>query len=289
MLAASGYFNIVTARHVIEFDRLQRGERSARNSRAHLQSWFDQHNLVDRSVDVVSLGPDTPEEYGFILDKLDAGTRITPRNFFVFQRICEVIQRDCANDRPLLLKNPWDFGNEAVIKSLMPDAKIIHIHRNPFHVLSSLFRLLVQASRRPHPYLCALSRPYQELTESEFLWRLARRFVVDDSTILAKLIIHQVARQANAHLREIGHSSDRTDHVIRFEQLCKRPNEIISEILRYCGAATGKKDYSRMIQANASNVAPAIKRQRTLVLAKLSTYARSVGYDLETLTPPLRE
>lgn len=283
MLAASECFNIVTARHVVDFDRLGNGRTVPERSRGELQSWFDREGLADRQVDAVRLGPDTPEEYGFVLDNLGAGRRITPRNVHVFERVCTTIGSDFDQDRPLLLKNPWDFGNARVIKKLMPESKIVYIHRNPFHVLGSLLRMVVAAMERPHPYMAALSAAYSEFTQSEYPWRLAQRFVTKDSDLLARLLVHLVAHSAKSYLRDVAPpgGDDRID--INYERLCHHPNAVIAAILDHVGAKSERTDYRELIGSGASRSEPAIARQSALIRKMFAKYAREVGYDLEAL------
>jgi len=152
MLAAAGHYNVLTARHVVCFGRLRNGSSSRERTRSLLHERLARLGVTSRGVDGVDLSPDTLEEYSFILDNLHAGVSITRRNFHVFRSVLEAIRRDADERRPLLLKNPWDFGNGRLIKSLMPDARIVYIHRNPFHTLSSLHRAILAATAETHAY-----------------------------------------------------------------------------------------------------------------------------------------
>ncbi len=290
MLAASGCFNIVTARHVIHFDRLQNGRADRDASRRELAAWFEREGLTTREVDVVRLGPDTPEEYGFVLDRMGAGVRITARHFHRFRRMCEVLQRDHGTDRPLLLKNPWDFGNGLLIRRLMPDAKIVYIHRNPFHVLASALRLSVKAARRPHPYLAALSDTYAALTESGFPWRVVQRVAREDSVLLARLVIGQSAAMARAYLRSIRHVDHGPCFELRYEDLCDRPEETITAILSYLDVSAQRSvDYAGMIHRGVPRVPPVIMRHRQRIVRAFFRYGERVGYDLPRLASELEE
>lgn len=280
MLAASGCFNIVTARHVICFDELRNGTHDRERARCRLSAWFEDHGLADRGVDAVSLGPDTPEEYGFILERCGVGVSITRRNFRVFQMICTAIARDHDQLRPLLLKNPWDFGHGRLIRELVPGAKIVYIHRNPFHVLGSSVRMLQKAVEAPHPYLAALSDGYRRLVESEFPWRVAQRFAAAAPGLLALALIRIADRSARGYMGSVQADLGHRWIDVRYETLCERPDETIREILSHCGLVGGGVDYASMIGRHSSRVDPAIARRKHRVVSSLNSYASVVGYDM---------
>lgn len=282
MLAASGRFNIITARHVIHYNRLGL-EYNHPQSREELQASFDRHGLISREPGGVALSPDTPEEYGFILDNLGVGLKITPRYKHVFEQVCEKIQRDYYNDLPLLLKNPWDFGQGWLIKQCWPDAKIIFLHRNPFHVLSSTLRMVSQTAQVRHPYLKMLSDGYAKLTESEFPWRVAQRIGLDNSDLLAKFIIHQTASQVKGYLKSIQTPSGQGRFDLCYETLCQKPTETIKATLDYLDISSSHTAYDQQIGTPRSSVLPAIACHRELVKRKFLRYTTAVGYDWSKL------
>jgi len=286
MLAASGCFNIITARHVICFDELRNGSVDRERSRSRFRERFARLGLSNRGVDIVDVGPDTPEEYGFILDNLHAGMSITKRHFHVFRSICEVIQSDYGCDQPLLLKNPWDFDHGRLIKTLIPDARIVYIHRNPFHVLSSLYRVVVTATTRRDAYLSMLSDRYASLAGSEFPWRAVQRLGAAKGGLLARGLIHQAARSASGYLKNVRTSPAGGRIDVRYETLCRQPHETMAAIIEFLGVNGEQVDYRAMIGTHTSQVVPEIARERDLVLGKLSDYASAVGYDLPKLAAP---
>ena len=287
MLAASGCFNIVTARHVICFDELRCRHLDKVRSRQWLGERFEQLGLCTRGVDILGLRPDSAEEYGFILDNHHSGTLITRRNFPMFRSVCELIQGDGGKGRSLLLKNPFDFGNGRRIKTLMPDAKIVFIHRNPFHVLGSLYRLVVIGVTRPSAYLAMLSERYDAFIRSEFPLRVARLLCERWPGLLARGLVYQTRILTAGYLRSLSSipAEDRID--IRYETLCQHPNETIAAILARFGFKGRSLDYRSMIGARASCVPPEVAAQRNLVVRSISSYAAAVGYDLPTLAERL--
>ena len=63
------------------------------------------------------------------------------------------IQFLSGNDKPLLLKNPYDFANFLFIKQMFPSAKFVFIHRNPLKTISSLLNAMRMIINEKNPYL----------------------------------------------------------------------------------------------------------------------------------------
>ncbi|MBE3121465.1 MAG: sulfotransferase [Thermoplasmata archaeon] len=77
------------------------------------------------------------EEYGFLLNKKTVQMFITRKNVALFPEMCKKIQFIAGNDKPILLKNPYDFPNFLYIKQVFPNARFVFIHRNPLKTISS--------------------------------------------------------------------------------------------------------------------------------------------------------
>jgi hypothetical protein len=186
------------------------------------------------------------------------------------------------------LKNPWDFGNGRLIKSLMPDARIVYIHRNPFHTLSSLHRAIIAATGQSHAYLALLSNRYRTLTDSGFPWRLLQRLTAADMGLMARSLVRYAAWLARGYLKaiQVDAHSDRID--VRYEDLCERPADTMGGILAQLGVDGDHVDYGAMIGTHTSRVTPQIARQRDFVVERLRGYGARVGYDLPRLAADLQ-
>ena len=219
---------------------------------------------------------------------------ITQRNRAAFRSLCETIQADHGAQRPLLLKNPWDYGNDRVIRQLMPDAWIIYIHRNPFHVLSSMIRIVDATVMERNPYLAMLSRRYRSLTNGMLLTSLARRLVGGHGQAarvaawlrLRTLLMH--VRRATTRYLACHQTADNRRVEIAYEQLCDRPGETVAMVLAKLGlAAQSGSDVAAMVRRSASRVAPEVFDQRYLIARALSGYGRAVGFDMARLARAL--
>jgi hypothetical protein len=349
IFAASGAFNISTAWHVICFDELRRGVDDPAASRQRLQERFAAAGLTPRGMDIVKIGPDTPEEYGFVLAGRGLGMRITRRSLPVFEEFCEVVRRYPAAggkgfpvaevregihagarfpsrttemqdshpavcgkgfplaevregilapaalapaappaDRPLVLKNTWDFGNAARIKALVPGARFVFIHRNPVQIVSSLYRVVRKAVLKGFPYLELLSDRFRRFAAGGVPLRLARLLCARMPGLLARGVVHFVAHQARGHLRGLS-VLNTTDYIdVRYEDLCAHPNETMARLLAFAGVDPGAAggppvDYRPMIGPHATHVEAEIIDRRRLVVRRLARYATAIGYDLSTL------
>jgi len=282
MLARSECFNILTARHVVCFGDIACSSNGRDGTWKRVQQRFQRLGVSQRDVDAVDVHPDTPEEYGFLLDNLHAGLAITRRHLGVFRYICETVRRDQPPKRTLLLKNPWDFGNAATIQTLIPEARFVFIHRNPLHSLSSLYRLIVSAVMHPSVYLAQLSDPYRAFIDGEFPLRLARTICRSSPGFIVRGIVLHAAHQAARHLRQRA-ALGAAAMDIHFDALCDRPNETIAAILDLLRLNGARHDYRSMIGPHRSSVASEIASHRDQIIHRLGAYAAAMGYDLPRL------
>jgi Sulfotransferase family len=138
-LVATGCFNFVRAYHIIKYNEILYNRIHQTENRAieELEELFKSLEISDRNIDRVMATPDLPEEYGFILKNVAGDNScITKQNLPVFQQLCRKIQFASDPDKPLLLKNPWDLPQFMYVKSVVPNAKFIFIHRHPIHVIN---------------------------------------------------------------------------------------------------------------------------------------------------------
>lgn len=142
-LVATGCFNFLKAYHVIKYNEILANHINDTEGRAvrELEKLFESLGIRNRTIDKVMVTTDLPEEYGFILNSVVGNSScITPDNLSVFQQLCRKIQFLSALDKPLLLKNPWDYSQFICVKEMIPSAKFIFIHRHPLDVINSKFK-----------------------------------------------------------------------------------------------------------------------------------------------------
>jgi hypothetical protein len=279
LLAESGCWNSLNAWHVIRYDEIKIGKVSHATSRESLRNQFAALGLQTREVDSVEIDPETKEEYGFILDNHGQGLQITRNNFPFFREICDTIKSTYDRQSPLLLKNPWDFGNATTIKALIPSARFVFIHRNPVHVVSSMWRFVRLEILQPMPYLSLLSNRYKRLTRSHLRFPLARFAVHKCPSWLVRLLIIWVSRQTKAYLTSCA-SIPREDRVeIRYEDLCLDPQRIMNRILKDLEVSGREVDYASIVGGQASRTEIIVSRQEQFLRRKLAVYYKRFGWN----------
>jgi len=98
---------------------------SENQARLELEELFRNQGITDRGIDNVVATPDLPEEYGFIFRNAGYQDRMNHENLALFTQLCKKNQLSSNQNRPLLLKNPWDFPNFLYVKKAWPEAKFI--------------------------------------------------------------------------------------------------------------------------------------------------------------------
>jgi hypothetical protein len=109
LLADTGLFNVTTAYHVLNRDRLLALHASGQEAQAReeLKHRFEASGLRDREFDSVKITPDIPEEYAYALDHQGPRPQLSPRNLEGFQRFCRAVTATGSGPAPAL-KNPFD-------------------------------------------------------------------------------------------------------------------------------------------------------------------------------------
>lgn len=125
----------------------------------------------DRGIDAIPAGPETPEEYGLIInagairyDEPDTTEATLPR----LQALCTEKARLEGRDRPLLLKSPPDYPNGIrCLTTAFPEARFVAIQRHPLKTLQSQVRAWRQVVMKRQPYLERVDRGYRALMDDE--------------------------------------------------------------------------------------------------------------------------
>ncbi len=283
LLGATGCFNVVTARHVAFFDGIARPGGDVEGFDRRVAERFGSLEQADRGVDGVSVGPDTPEEYGFLLERLTGSRGFSASSGGALRCICDMIQRDSGARRPTLLKNPWDFDRADLLREVFPGARFVFIHRNPFHVLSSTLRMTLALAERRSAYLAMLSDRYAALSESEFPWRVVRRLGRGAPGLMADWIIRYFASRAKGFLRVMPRGDWGSFPHIRYEELCEDPDDVISTTLDRLGFTLTAQDFAGHIGPSRSSVHELIAARRGRIVDLFGAYASRFGYDLERI------
>ena len=283
MLSETGFWNTLWAWHVVSYDDIRAGRVNVSESQADFTRRLAEAGMETRGVDAVKAGPETKEEYCFISDNRKQGTRLTEKSLPLFHQICQTVQSTFQEERPLLLKNPWDFANGPAICRLVPTARFIYIHRHPIEVINSMWKFLEQAFQEPNAYIMMLSREYRQVVGS---WKMgAMRFLVRRmSGMMINLLIWWVGRQCDQYLRTAAKVSDEIKAELTYDQLCGTPNETIQRIRESLDIPDNQFDFSSMVKRRERRCDPKIEARAAKIEKRCASYLQHIS-DLEAQHP----
>jgi len=281
LLAATQCFNFVTAYHVIRYDDIlfnyvNRREDDARQA---LDELFRSLGLSDRIIDGVPVTPDLPEEYGFILPNAGYRPQLSPGNLPGFIELCKKVQFVSASDRPLLLKNPWDFLNFMYVKAAFPDARFIFIHRHPIHVINSQLHATRSLLSTRNAYVALIARWYAQLFQRPAQFLAMRLLFSPHFDLGLRIAVRHVVRATTYFLQHVDSLSE-TDYIsVRYEDLCEDPETNVARILEFLGLKPmASLAYDTFIEPRPLRLLPEVARNYDGLCQKLKAYCAYHGY-----------
>lgn len=284
LLARTMCFNVVTAYHILCYDQMIANYERGTEAQAQQQiaDLFAARGLTDRLIDEVKLTPDLPEEYGFLLRNAGFRAELNSQNYPTFVELCRRIQYVSAPGKPLLLKNPWDYMNFTFIKTRLPEAKFIFVHRNPINVINSQLRATRSLLQEKNEYVAMIARWYAQLFNQPLRLRLSRALF--KSPLGLRLVIRHVGQAGDYFLRHINTLATSDYVIVNYEDLCKDPNLIITSILDFLQLPEeAVNGYEKMTRPRAGQLLNEVQRNRQLIAKRVASYAHFCGYDLDEI------
>jgi hypothetical protein len=231
LLVQTRRFNYVRAYDVIEYPRLIANRRSGREAAVMATLAADLARFGDRGLDGIPVGPEHPEEYGFVLALRLYEPRLTPETFDRFRELCRKRRTLDNSDAPLLLKEPSEFyANIAGVHRLVPDAKFLFIHRHPLHVLASQVRAWQKALESRSHYGSLLSPDYAAIFESPD--DLRKYQIAYASVQGCEWVLQELIRGYRHYLDTIDTIPRRQCSSDTYESLCAAPRRAFARIAR---------------------------------------------------------
>lgn len=282
LLGLSGHFNIVTAYHIINYGELLYNHIHGRSgeSRAALAARFAELGLSDRGFDALLAGPDTPEEYGFILRGEGQRPRLRPANRASLVELAQKVQFTGDPRRGLLLKNPWDyFLNFRYVKRAFPDSRFIFIQRHPLDTINSQLRATRELFAAQNPYVALVAGWYRRLWAQPARLRAMRLLFSPQLGLGRRLVLRHVARAGAYFLANVGHLPS-TDYIcIRYEDLCRDPAATIGRLLAALGLEGGGSiDYRGLLAPRDGRLLPEIEALRATAHRRMRPFYERFGY-----------
>lgn len=283
MLIETDCFNPVTTYHVINYDQLLYNHINKEEEKVKhaLNKFFEEGRQIDRGIDRLKISADFPEEYRFIFTKKSHRPKITPENLPLFIEICKKIQFISDKGKPLLLKNPWDFPNFMFIKKAFPEAKFIFIHRNPIDVMNSNIKSIYDLFKKKNLYTALLSKDYEKVADSVLLLHLYRFFLFLKTPRMCKAEARRMVKITDYYLTNINFLNQEDYISIRYEDLCKKPEEMIPKIMSFLGIKTKSEiKYSDFIKTRKTTLLDRVKQQRPYIGKNMHKYLTYCGYNI---------
>jgi len=284
MLTETGNFNRVTAYHLINYNEILLNHHLKKEEFAKqlLTESFREKGLQDRGIDRLKVTAEFPEEYGFLLNKKTVQMFITRKNVALFTEMCKKIQFIAGNDKPILLKNPYDFPNFLYIKQVFPNAKFVFIHRHPFKTISSTLNAVKMILKNKNPYTTQLSKIYDKFYSNPLL-RLPLRFIFSKIPECGVVLITRVTSKAVDYYLKNIEKLPKDDYItITYEEFCQHPQETLENIMKRLSLNMIKKiDASSLMSPRKVDVDTTVRKLRHYIHSSMRTYFDRFHYTIE--------
>lgn len=281
MLSATGCFNPSTAYHLICYPQLLKNaaQHQEQKVQQHLTQELHQLGSKDRSIDKLAITADFPEEYGFHLSNYTTHMHLSTANLVHFTEFCQKIQFLAANQKPILLKNPFDFSNFLFIKKHFPTAQFIFIHRNPLQTLSSTLTTFQILFRKKNVYAARLSRIYTTLYTLSLTKHLLRLCFIHLPFIGIIFLTAYSSKNTRYYLKNITRLPQEAYLSITYENLCKHPQKTMEDILSFLQCTpTQSIDFHSFIKPRNLPLEPTVRRLRRFITTCMRAYCTMFNY-----------
>jgi hypothetical protein len=237
LLAYTGACKYISAYDIVKYDELLHNRRHGLEARVKEEIEKDIAVEKNRGLDNIPVGVDYPEEYRFLLkpklrpwffsmrkriDALIFKPHLTPATLGRFMEICKKKQFLDPSDAPFVLKDPNDYYfNFRQVHELLPEAKMIFIHRHPVHILNSYMHGFGAIIETRNAYAALLDRQYRDLFRSPVRRRLFLRAF--ESEQVTKLMMEKLAGSYEYYMENIARMPADRFVSLRYEDLCVDP------------------------------------------------------------------
>ena len=284
LLSKTDCFNIVTAYHIIRYNQILYNHINnfEKQSKEDINEYLKNKKQSFRKVDRLDINSDFPEEYGFVLSKKkNHSNKLTPETLNTFMTLCKKIQFILKNNKPILLKNPFDFANYIYIKSVLPKSKFIFIHRNPFRTLNSQLKARRTFLQQKSEYMSLLSPSYKKAFENNIFIGYIRFINSPYFQISTIKAIKNLTKATNYFLKNIK-SLNKNDYICtRYEDLCEKPDTKINEILKFLKIKEKKYvKYSDFIKPRKTPILRELQQKEKYIIKQMKPYFSQFKFDI---------
>ena len=286
ILNETSSFNITNAYHLIRHTELIHNyiNHKEKQAKQELLKTLSQNAQQDRGIDKLTVTPDFPEEYGFLLAQKTKKSCLTEENTQYLDTLCKKIQYIAQNNQPILLKNPFDFSNFKFMYSQFPNAKFIFIHRNPLKTLNSQINATRTLLKQKSTYMSLLSPDYNKLFEKRITLAYYRFLYSDKTPLRLRSAVNNLHQQTTKLLQDIPNFSKKSYFKITYEDLCINPQKSIESIMNFLNIPINNNpDYPKLIAPRKTKWLDEIAKNKERILQKFQPYLDYCGFSHDSL------
>jgi len=284
MLNETGCFNPVTAYHLINYAELLTNahEQKERQAKQTLTASLRKEGLVDRGIDRLPITADFAEEYGFLLATQTLQMYITKRNIALFTQLCKKIQYIAANQKPILLKNPYDFPNFLYLEEMFPNARFVFIHRHPLKTISSTLNAVRTLLKEKNPYTMRLSRIYDKCYQNPLVLLPLRFLLRFFGGCCVVVLSRNTKKSTKYYLRNIEKLQKQQYVSITYEDFCRHPQETVQKIIGTFGLTMEQHiDAARLMKPRSIQIDKAVQHLKTYIYKSMKEYYNRFQYTID--------
>ncbi len=290
LLAETGAFNYVQYYHVNRYDEILHNHFTAQTAQAHAQltQTIADLGLHSRAIDAISVSPTLPEEYGFVLKRhksLLYRPYLRRSNYAQFMELCRKVQLTHQPALPILLKNPWDFGNLRYLARTFPTAKFVFIHRAPLVNLNSKLKAVRRTMQSRNAYSALVDRSYARMFDTPLRTRLGQalfpqRFSLDLWTLALD------SQRGYAHYLRVQPQLKVPHIEIRYEDLCANPTQTLARLKSFLAVPANAQstEMGTQIAPRPVRFLPALTKHRQRLQNLFAAYSKQLGYNVDGTT-----
>ncbi len=279
MLNETGNFDVLTLYHVLHFDRLlyDHAHQIVEEEKRKINQVLSEKGITNRRTDAIEVTSEYEHEYMYVFSERNYPWKLTEKNKGLFEVLCKKIKYLSGNDKPLLLKNPYDYGNFLFIKNVFPQAKFVFIQRNPLEVISSTMKLWKTRLAQKDEFVSMYSKRSAQMYVNPLLLFGYRLFYTLRFPLGVFEVFFRAKTGTDSYLKNIQQLAKEDYLSIRYEDLCEKPNEVITEVLRFLGLRT-EKDFTGYIKPRKLLLEPEVSFLRKYIYKRMRVYFDTFRY-----------
>ncbi|MBS3778082.1 MAG: sulfotransferase [Candidatus Thermoplasmatota archaeon] len=281
MLRSTKNFNSLTAYDVVYYNQL------LYNKINDMQEEYKKrfNNLImktgqeSRGIDRIKMNADFAIEYSFLLGPPYLFQQLKPDNTQIFDEMCRKLQFVKGKEKPLLLKNPWDFPNFLFIKKQVPDAKFIFIHRHPVDMMNSSMNALRVIVNKETVYSDIFSPFAKKIDENPLLQYFLKSLLYSIAPPAIPLVVENRALYTRRFLQDIQKLDPSSFVNVRYEDLCAKTTSTMQKIVNHLDIdGIDVESFEDFINPRDLTYTPDIKRMKSYILKRFAPYCSHFSY-----------